>query len=162
MATTSILTDTQLVILSHAARHPEGRVLPVPGSTGNKASAVSRTLKLLLRRQLVQEAPASLGDPEWARADNGKGLALTITPAGLAAIGVSEKYEQTVAKLVGEAVIDHAQFCVRACSNFTTSALGILSTVDLGSTSNTCTFLGVMPEPMRALVAVISAAGSRV
>ena len=93
MATTSRLTDTHLVILSHAARHPEGRVLPLLNGTANKGGAGARALKSLLRRQLVQEEIARPEDREWARAESGERLTLTITPEGLAAIGVSEETE---------------------------------------------------------------------
>ena len=104
MATTSKLTDTHLVILSHASRNPEGRVLPLPAGTGNKGGAGTRALKSLLRRQLVQEEIARRDDQEWTRAESGQRLTLTITPAGLAAIGVSETIEQANDGSLGEPV----------------------------------------------------------
>lgn len=94
MTTTTKLTDTHRVILSHAAQHLEGRVLPLPDGVGNKGGAGTRALKSLLRRQLVQEEIAGPEDQEWARAENGDRLTLTITPAGLVAIGVSETIAQ--------------------------------------------------------------------
>ena len=95
MVTINKLTDTHLVILSHAARHPEGRILPLPDGVGKKGGGATRALKSLLRRQLVQEETARPEDQEWARAESGERLTLTITPAGLAAIGVSETSKQS-------------------------------------------------------------------
>ena len=96
MTTTNKLTDLHLVILSHAAQHPEGRVLPLPDGAGQKGGAGTRALKSLLRRQLVQETIAGPEDQEWARGDSGERLTLTITAAGLAAIGLPETAEQAV------------------------------------------------------------------
>ena len=96
MATTSKLTDLHLVILSHAAQHPDGRVLPLPEDIGQKGGAATRALKSLLRRQLVQETIAGPEAPEWTRARNSERLTLTITAAGLAAIGLPETHEQGV------------------------------------------------------------------
>ena len=64
------LTDTHLVILSHAAQHPAGRVLPLPNGTANRGGAGTRALKSLLRRQLVQEEIARPED-QGAMADFG-------------------------------------------------------------------------------------------
>jgi hypothetical protein len=102
MSTTTKLTDTHLVILSHAAQHPEGRVLPLPNGKANKGGADTRALKSLLRRHLVQEEIARPEDQEWARAESGERLTLTITPEGLAAIGVSEETGQENDGLAGE------------------------------------------------------------
>jgi hypothetical protein len=63
MSTTGKLIDTHLV----AARHPEGRVLPMPVGTGNKGGAGTRALKSLLRRHFIQEVIARPEDQEWAR-----------------------------------------------------------------------------------------------
>ncbi|MEC5321848.1 DUF3489 domain-containing protein [Aurantimonas sp. A3-2-R12] len=108
MTTTTKLTDTHLVILSHAAQHPEGHVLPLPDGVGKKGGTGTRALKSLLRRQLIQEEIAGTEDQEWARAENGERLTLTITPAGLAAIGVSGAIEQADDGSAGEPVTTSA------------------------------------------------------
>jgi hypothetical protein len=109
MATISRLTDTHLVILSQAARHCEGRVLPLPKSIGNKGGTAKRALKSLLRRRLVQEGTARPDDQEWARGAQGQRLTLTITPAGLSAIGVTEPTEHpNVGSARGRPVVNSA------------------------------------------------------
>ncbi len=86
MSTTK-LTDTHLVILSHAAQRPDLRVLPTPANLQAKGGPVTRTLNALLRRGLISEHAASTCDAEWRRDENDTPLTLAITPAGLAAIG---------------------------------------------------------------------------
>jgi DNA-binding MarR family transcriptional regulator len=57
MATTK-LTDTHLVILSQAAQRPKLRVLPTPESLKADAGAVTRALKVLLKRGFIAEQQA--------------------------------------------------------------------------------------------------------
>jgi hypothetical protein len=95
MATTDIrLTDTHLIILDHASRHPKGRVLPVPDGVGNKGGTATRALKSLMQRKLIEQCLAGPEDQEWARAENGQRLTLTITPAGRAAIAAADSADQ--------------------------------------------------------------------
>lgn len=93
-ATATRLTDTHLMILDHASRHPEGRVLPLPDGIGNKGGATTRALKSLTRRKLIEECLAGPEDQEWARAENGQRLTLTVTPAGRAAIAAPDTVNQ--------------------------------------------------------------------
>ena len=88
MPTTTKLTDTQLVILSHAAQRPHHRVLPTPSTLQAKGGALRQALKALLKRGLVAEQAGSNSDEEWRRDENDTPLTLVITPAGLAAIGL--------------------------------------------------------------------------
>jgi len=81
------LTDTQLVILSAAARHEGGQVLPLPKSLKLNAGAVTLVLKSLLKRKLVAEAEAAIDVAAWREDKGGRRFVLAITPAGLAAIG---------------------------------------------------------------------------
>jgi len=78
------LTDTQLVLLSAAAQHPESAIELAPDLKG---SAAKRTVGKLLRDGLIEEIPASGALPVWRRDDVAGPLALRITPHGLAAIG---------------------------------------------------------------------------
>jgi len=85
---TSKLTDTQLVILSAAAQRDDGAVLPLPDTlTLNKGAATS-VLKGLIKKDLIAERPAVAGAEVWREGDDGQRITLTITDAGLNAIGV--------------------------------------------------------------------------
>jgi Protein of unknown function (DUF3489) len=79
------LTDTQLVLLSAAAQHPEGAI-DLPSDL--KGSAAKKVVGKLLREGLIEEIPARSTLPAWRRDDNQGALALCITKRGLAAIGV--------------------------------------------------------------------------
>ncbi len=81
------LTDTQLVILSAAAKHDGGTVLPLPKSLKINKAATARTIKSLTNRGLITEQPATRDDEAWREAEDGGRLKLVITDAGLAAIG---------------------------------------------------------------------------
>src|SRR5215471_7730223 len=79
------LADTQLVLLSAAAQHPEGAIeLPsdLKGDTSKRAAGA------LLRNGLIEEIPALGVLPVWRRDDAAGALGLRITAQGLAAIGV--------------------------------------------------------------------------
>jgi hypothetical protein len=58
----SELTDTQLVILSAAARREDGAVLPVPRSVKAKGGALANVLDSMINRGLVFECPAGIDD----------------------------------------------------------------------------------------------------
>lgn len=82
------LTDTHRVILSAAAQHDDGVVLPLPASlTLNKRSAAS-VLKGLIRKGLIAERPAPADAESWREDADGERVTLVITDAGLSAIGV--------------------------------------------------------------------------
>ncbi|MEQ8801185.1 MAG: hypothetical protein RLP45_04030, partial [Haliea sp.] len=85
----SKLTDTQRVILAHAARRDDGAVLPMPASLSLNPGAAKTVLQSLLKKGLVEEHPATPGTEAWREEDNGKRLTLAITNAGLDAIGVT-------------------------------------------------------------------------
>tara|TARA_R110002072_G_scaffold157465_1_gene308127 strand:- start:470 stop:1030 length:561 start_codon:yes stop_codon:yes gene_type:complete len=81
------LTDTQLVILSTAAKRDGGAVLPLTKSLkANKASA-EKAVKSLIKRGLIDEQPATRGDETWREGENGSRLTLVITGSGLESIG---------------------------------------------------------------------------
>jgi hypothetical protein len=82
------LTDTQLVILTAAARREDGSILPLPRRIKLKAEAASDLLKTLIRRKLAAEHPAQGSEPSWRETPAGERIALMITGAGLKAIGV--------------------------------------------------------------------------
>jgi len=77
------LTDTQLVLLSAAAQHPEGAL-----ASDVKGSTAKKTVGRLLRGGFIEEIPAGGALPVWRRDDDAGPRALRITPHGLAEIGV--------------------------------------------------------------------------
>jgi hypothetical protein len=78
------LTDTQLVILSAAARRPDRGIFLPSHLKGGAARIVADRL---IARALIEEVRAAAGLPVWRSSEDGS-FALRITPAGLAAIGV--------------------------------------------------------------------------
>ncbi len=82
------LTDSQLVILSAAARRKDGTVLPLPRSLKVNKAAATTVLNSLLKKGLVAERPAVADAAHWRETRDGGRTALAITDAGLQAIGV--------------------------------------------------------------------------
>jgi hypothetical protein len=87
------LTDTQLVILSAAARRGDGAALPLPDTLKVRGGAATNVLKSLLKNGLVAEQPAARGVETWRQTGDGEGVTLAITDAGLQAIGVEPDQE---------------------------------------------------------------------
>ena len=85
------LTDSQLVILSAAARRKDGTVLPLPRSLKVNKAAATTVLKSLLKKGLVAERPAAADEAHWRETRDGGRTALAITDTGLEAIGVDRK-----------------------------------------------------------------------
>lgn len=83
------LTDSQLVILSGAAKRPDGSILPLPKSVKLNKGAATLVLKSLLKHKLVAEEFAERESEVWREGSDGR-FALSITPAGMKAIGVEE------------------------------------------------------------------------
>ena len=83
------LADTQLVILSAAAAHEDGAVLPPPDSLKIRGGAVAAVLKSLLKKGLVAERPAAPGAETWRETGDGGRVTLIVTDAGLQAIGIT-------------------------------------------------------------------------
>lgn len=83
------LTDMQLVLLSSAAQHKDGLVIP---TAGIQEAACARALKGLLQRGLVElvgALPDGSGQADSAAPPN----VVKITPAGLEAIGIAPEAE---------------------------------------------------------------------
>ncbi len=83
------LTDTQLVILSAAAKRADGAALPPPKSLKIQGGALTSVLKSLLKKGLVAEQPATADAATWRETEDGRRVMLVITDAGLQAIGVA-------------------------------------------------------------------------
>ena len=92
------LTDTQRIILSAASQRTDRLALPLPKSL--KGGAVIKVIGPLLEKGLLEEVDANrkLGDPVWRESDEGNGLTLIITDAGLTAIGIEVEAQTTKAQ----------------------------------------------------------------
>jgi hypothetical protein len=88
------LTDTQRVILSAASQRTDRLALPLPRSL--KGGAAHKVVNALVEKGLLKEVKANrkLGGPVWRESDEGHGLTLIITDAGLEAIGVEPETER--------------------------------------------------------------------
>ena len=84
------LTDTQRVVLAAAAARDSGLVLPLPASLGGNRGTHGIILKSLIERKLLSERPAQPGETIWQETDGFERITLSITVAGLAAIGIME------------------------------------------------------------------------
>lgn len=89
------LTDTQRVILSAASQRTDRLALPLPKSL--KGGAAHKVVNALIEKGLLKEVKANrkLGDPVWRENDEGHGLSLIITDAGLTAIGIEVEPQKT-------------------------------------------------------------------
>jgi len=94
------LTDTQLVLLSNAAKRDDGALLPLPKRVTIEARTLTRVLKGLLKKGLVREQPATPGGAAWREDPESGRHMLFITPDGLDAIGVvdDQAEQQTKAR----------------------------------------------------------------
>jgi len=81
------LSDTQLVILNAACKRDNGRVLPLPDRL--KGGAATKVVDSLIAKGLVEEVDAKRGEITWRQTGDGHGVALVITKAGLAALGIA-------------------------------------------------------------------------
>ena len=88
------LTDSQLVILSTAAKRADGNILPLSKTVKVNKGAATLVLKSLLKHKLVAEEYAAAGDESWRESGDGQRFALSITPAGMKAIGIDELPER--------------------------------------------------------------------
>jgi hypothetical protein len=86
------LSDTQLTLLSAAAQRPDSNVLPLPGSL--RGGAAGKVIGALLSRRLIREQVINSprkADPAlntvWRNLEDGRGVLLLITEAGLEEIG---------------------------------------------------------------------------
>jgi hypothetical protein len=83
------LTDTQLIVLSSAAKHDEGLATrPI----NLHAAAAQKVASSLINKGLVREIRAKPDAPVWHENDDGR-FALKITKAGREQIGVEDEVE---------------------------------------------------------------------
>jgi hypothetical protein len=97
------LSDTQLTILSAAAQRPDGNLLPLPGSL--RGGAAAKVVAALLARRLIREevteshakADTAL-NTLWRNLEDGRGVLLRITAAGLEALGIDPEVAEEPVK----------------------------------------------------------------
>jgi hypothetical protein len=87
------LTDTQLILLADAAKRNDGGVV-VPDHL--KGAAAVKVVAPLLKAKLLAEIPAAGKTSAWRRDDDGSAFGLTITDAGLTAIGANDQVARHV------------------------------------------------------------------
>ncbi len=81
------LSDIQLVLLSAAAQHADGSLLPPPDGAAGPPARIAKTIAALVKRSLASEA--DVADPARAwRQDGERHVGVFITDAGRAAIGI--------------------------------------------------------------------------
>ena len=83
------LTDTQRVVLATAAARDSGVVLPLPASLSANQGTHGIILKSLITRGLIAEQPVQSGETLWRQTDELERITLSITAAGLEAIGIA-------------------------------------------------------------------------
>ncbi len=89
------LSDTQALILSAAAQRDNRIALPLPDSL--RGAAAAKVVDAMIARGLLQEVDADVhkGETVWRQTDDGHGITLLATDAGLAAIGIEPKDADT-------------------------------------------------------------------
>jgi hypothetical protein len=92
------LIDTQRVILSAASQRTDRLALPLPKSL--KGGAAHKVVNAMIEKGFLEEVKANrkLNDPVWRESDEGHGVTLIITDAGLAAIGIEFEPQKTKAQ----------------------------------------------------------------
>ncbi len=80
------LSDTQLIILSNAAQHPNRIALPLPAHL--KGGAIKIVVGSLLKKGLLEEVDAERHEPIWRETGDRHGVTLVITEAGFTALGI--------------------------------------------------------------------------
>jgi hypothetical protein len=89
------LTDTQSLLLAHAAQCDSGSLYPLPTTLTSKAGA-ARSIVSLVEAGLVEERETSVA-VEVARQDGDLGYGMFVTADGLAGIGVDDNAGEQVA-----------------------------------------------------------------
>jgi hypothetical protein len=81
------LSDTQLVLLSHAAQQPGGSLLPLPSTITAPRPAIDKSIGSLLKRELIEESEVADKKLAW-RGDGEAQYGVSISMAGREAIAL--------------------------------------------------------------------------
>ncbi len=90
MARTPNLNDTQRILLTTAARRPNGSLMPQPDTLGRQTTRIRKAISTLIKRALAEEVDVTDLDRSW-REEGDRRIGLTITAAGRANIGADER-----------------------------------------------------------------------
>jgi hypothetical protein len=89
MTRTSKLNDLQLILLATALQRDDGSLLPFPERFLDEEERVRKAIPLLLRRQLIEEAPVGDQSRTWREEDDQR-IGLVITSTGRTIIAAEE------------------------------------------------------------------------
>jgi len=91
------LTDTQMIILSRAAKRPGTLAMPLP--EGLHGAAAKMAVNRMITKGWLEEVDADIrrGEPLWRETGDGFGTTLIATEAGLEAIGIEPVAASAVA-----------------------------------------------------------------
>jgi hypothetical protein len=82
----SVLSDTQLFILSTACKRESRLILPLPDRI--RGAAVHKVINSLITKKLAAECDAKPGEPVWRKTSDGSGITLIVTDLAYAALGI--------------------------------------------------------------------------
>ena len=84
------LSNTQLVILSVAAKRVDYSLLPFPNNLKAKGTELQNVIAALRDRNLIEERRVARDTPEWRRDEDNRAFGLFVTTDGLLALGIRE------------------------------------------------------------------------
>ncbi len=102
------LSDTQALILSAAAQRDNRIALPLPDSL--RGGAAAKVVGAMIAKGLLEEVDTDLpkGETVWRQTNDGHGITLVATDAGLAAIGIEPDDADTAPGGATDAPIEEA------------------------------------------------------
>jgi len=91
MARTPNLNDTQRILLTTAARRPNGSLMPQPDTLGRQTTRIRKSFSTLIKRALAEEVDVTEPEHSW-REEGDRRIGLTITAAGRASISAYKMF----------------------------------------------------------------------
>ena len=82
MTTTKPLTETQMLVLSHAAQRSDLSVLPLPTTVRARGSVKRNILAAMLKMDMFVEAPVTEAGLAWRTDEAGQQYGLHLSPVG--------------------------------------------------------------------------------
>jgi len=139
------LSDTQRILLAHAAQHGSGSLYPLPASVDGDAERAAKAVTALLKRGFVAEAETSDATAVH-RVDGDLRYGAFITAAGLAAIGIEPEADDGVA---GDGAIADAPASTPRTSKIA-GVLALLGRDDGATAAELIVATGWLPHTTRA------------
>jgi hypothetical protein len=138
------LSDTQLIVLSSAAKHGDGLAMR-PASLN--AAAAMRVASSLISKGLVREIRAKTDAPVWHENEDGR-FALKITRAGREAMGVDHEETQDAAPSAADAASTKSKRAAKPAAK--TNVQKAPATVAKGAKGKTADAAQFSPDEFRA------------